>query len=64
MGNNKNSVIRIIVTNELTINECSCGQEVFLVIGESLQQNAIAARVIPSAMMDQVWHNGLVYKGN
>ena len=49
--------------DELTINDCSCGQEVFLVIGESLQQNAIAARVIPSAMMDQVWHNGQVYKG-
>ena len=48
--------------NELTVRECSGGQEVFLVIGERLQQKAIAERVIPSAIIDQVWHNGQVYK--
>lgn len=50
--------------SDLIIGECSCGQEVFLVIGEALHQEAIAARVIPSAMMDQVWHNGQVYKAD
>ena len=33
-------------------------------IGEALHQEAIAARVIPPAMMDQVWHNGQVYKAD
>ena len=50
--------------SECTIKECSCGQEVFLVIGEKLRQNAIADRVIPADMRDAVWHNGQVYKGS
>lgn len=49
--------------NELTLRECAAGQEVLLVIGEGLRQDAVAERVIPPEMKDSVWHNGQVYKG-
>ena len=50
--------------SERTIKECAGGQEVFLVIGEKLEQNAIADRVIPEEMREKVWHNGQVYNGS
>ena len=50
--------------SEIDLKECGAGQEVFLVIGENLNRERIAERVIPADLADEVWHNGQVYKGN
>ena len=43
-----------------TVQVCSAGQEVFIVIGENLDRERIARHL---EIGDEVWHNGNVYVG-
>ena len=44
----------------MTVGECRTGQELFIVIGENLDREAVCSRL---GVADDVWHNGNVYAG-
>jgi len=44
----------------MTVEECRMGQELFIVIGEDLDREAVRSRL---GVADDVWHNGNVYAG-
>ena len=45
----------------MTVEKRSAGQELFIVIGEGLDQEAVRLLL---GVKDDVWHNGNVYAGN
>ena len=47
--------------SKITVEKCSAGQELFIVIGENLNKEAIRLML---GVADDVWHNGNVYAGN